>query len=210
MTQLAASKSDSVTPSRKKNTGGRPTKRSGLVEVDEFEPIDFKKTRTVDLIIEELGGVSISGYWTDGSVVRLPRIVCVSVAGVNIHPKDAVDDRNAYIRALQEKTGDVLLASIQAEGHIYSTYKEAAEFSKRFTSLLLRHVRMSDPEFLQVCRTSRLDPANPNNSLSSHLSQFQYKTNDSEEYFSLKLTTILSVLNLRYCTSGDVESRGLR
>ena len=158
VTHLATVRSDSVTPSRKKNTGGRPTKKSGLVEVDEFEPIDFKKNRSADITIEDGGGgggggVSISGYWTDGYVVRLPRTVCVSVAGVNIHPKDAIDDRNAYIRALQEKTGDVLLSSIQAEGHIYTTYKEAVEFSKRFTSLLLRHVRMSDPEFLQVYRT---------------------------------------------------------
>lgn len=147
-------RSDSITPNRKKNTGGRPSKNSGLVEVDEFEPIDFRKSRTSDLIIEDPGGsVCISGYWTDGYVVRLPRTVCVSVAGVNINPKDAIgEDRNTYIRSLQDKIGDVLLSSIQAEGHIYSTYKEAVEFSKRFTSLLLRHVRMTDPEFLQVCR----------------------------------------------------------
>lgn len=160
----APARSETVTSSRKKNTGGR-SKRSGHVEVevDEFEPIDFKKNRTNDLNVEHSGGLmNISGYWTDGYAVRMPTAVCISVAGVNIHPKDAVgDDRNAYIRALQEKIGDVLLSSIQAEGHIYSTYREAVEFSKRFTSLLLRHVRMSDLEFLQVSRTIRLNPVSP-------------------------------------------------
>ena len=137
----------------KKKSGGRISKIKILLPPpEEFEPINFTLKNT-DLTMESVSGdVTISGYWIRDGSVQLPQAVCMSVAGVMVTPYDhggAVDKR-VYLKAFQDRIDDTLAQSISAEGIIYSTLNEALEFSRRFNSLLLRHMRMTETEFTQV------------------------------------------------------------
>ena len=142
----------------KKKNGGRSSKIKLLLPPpEEFEPMDFTLKNT-DLTMESLSGdVVISGYWLNEGTLQLPRSVVMSVAGVVVTPHDnkVATDKRAYLKGFQDRVDDTLALSISAEGIIYSTLNEALEFSRRFNSQLLRHMRMTETEFTQVRQALR-------------------------------------------------------
>ena len=137
----------------KKKIGGRSSKiKIALPPPEEFEPIDFTLKKT-DLTMESVSGdVVISGYWIRDGSLHLPQSVSMSVAGVLVTPHDnrVALDKRAYLKVFQDRIDDTLAQSISAEGIIYGTLNEALEFARRFNSLLIRHMRMTETEFTQV------------------------------------------------------------
>lgn len=137
----------------RKKSGGRSSKIKILLPPpEEFEPINFTLENT-DLTMESVSGdVTISGYWIRDGILQLPQAVCMSVAGVMVTPYDysGAGDKRAYLKAFQDRIDDTLAQSVSAEGIIYGTFNEALEFSRRFNTLLSRHVRMTEAEFTQV------------------------------------------------------------
>ena len=138
----------------KRKSGGRSKVRTSRPPVEEFQAIDYSVRGPDFTASAACGEVTISGFWSSGEEVRLPNTVTITVAGVIINKDEAlVGDQKSYLHYLRDRIDQVFIEDIQAEGggQIYNSHKDAVEFSRRFTSLLMRHVRMSAPEFCQVC-----------------------------------------------------------
>jgi hypothetical protein len=145
---------------KKRKSTGRSKNRSSLPAVEQFEAIDFSVKGPDVTRTAVCGDVTISGFWSSGDEVRLPSAVTIAVGGVFINRDEAlVGDQKSYLHWLRDRVDHVLMDDIQTDGggQIYNSHKDAVEFSRRFTSLLMRHVRMSAPEFCQVRNSVRTD-----------------------------------------------------
>ena len=138
---------------KKRKSTSRSKNRSSLPPVEEFEAIDFSSRGPDITRTATCGDVTISGFWSSENEIRLPNAVTIAVGGVFINRDEAlVGDQKSYLHWLRDRVDHVFMDDIQADGggQIYNSHKDAVEFSRRFTSLLMRHVRMSAPEFYQV------------------------------------------------------------
>jgi hypothetical protein len=172
---------------KKKKSTGRSKNRSSLPAVEQFEVIDFSSKGPDVTRTATCGDVTISGFWSSGDEVCLPNAVTVAVGGVFINRDEAlVGDQKSYLHWLRDRVDHVLMDDIQTDGGglIYNSHKDAVEFSRRFTSLLMRHVRMSAPEFCQVRNTERTHICDMHCTCILRLTQSRAHTHTSDRFFT--------------------------
>jgi hypothetical protein len=172
---------------KKKKSTGRSKSRSSLPAVEQFEAIDFSSKGPDVTRTATCGDVTISGFWSSGDEVRLPNAVTVAVGGVFINRDEAlVGDQKSYLHWLRDRVDHVLMDDIQTDGGglIYNSHKDAVEFSRRFTSLLMRHVRMSAPEFCQVRYTERTHTCDMHYTYILRLTKSHAHTHTSDRFFT--------------------------
>eukprot|EP00596_Hydrurales_sp_CCMP1899_P009697 CAMPEP_0119035830 /NCGR_PEP_ID=MMETSP1177-20130426/3060_1 /TAXON_ID=2985 /ORGANISM="Ochromonas sp, Strain CCMP1899" /LENGTH=1309 /DNA_ID=CAMNT_0006994635 /DNA_START=618 /DNA_END=4547 /DNA_ORIENTATION=- len=121
---------------------------------NEHRPIDFTVNRGEDKQFEYKGkDTLISGAWIKGTEVTLPRRLIVMVVGLPIQRKETTIEggRKAYLRVLKEKVDENLAVS-RSQSDVFLSNREAQEFSKKLTPSLLKHMHMSDIEFVEYIR----------------------------------------------------------
>jgi hypothetical protein len=180
---------------KKKKSTGRSKNRSSLPAVEQFEAIDFSDKGPDVRCTATCGDVTISGFWSSGNEVRLPNAVTIAVGGVFINRDEAlVGDQKSYLHWLRDRVDHVLMDDIQTDGGglIYNSHKDAVEFSRRFTSLLMRQVRMSAPEFCQVRYAVCTHTCDMHYTCILRLTQSHAHTHTSDRFFTHTATCAAS------------------
>ena len=138
----------------KKGSKPKSKDKAPVVPVDEYEhcAIDFKRNRGEDVSVTVKGReLQISGAWTKGKEINMPRRLGVVVVGLPIQRRDASIEggRKIFLRVLKEKV-DANRAASRSQTDIFISQKDAIEFGKKLGPSLLKHMSMSEAEFSEA------------------------------------------------------------
>jgi PHD-zinc-finger like domain len=135
---------------------GKPKSKdkAPVVQVDEFQhcAIDFKRNRGEDVTVTVKGReLQISGAWTKGKEINMPKRLGVLVVGLPIQRRDITIEggRKAFLRILKEKV-EANRAASRSQSDMFSSQRDAAEFGKKLGPSLVKHMAMSEAEFSEA------------------------------------------------------------
>jgi PHD-like zinc-binding domain len=135
---------------------GKPKSKdkAPVVPVDEFQhcAIDYKRNRGEDVTVTVKGReLQISGAWTKGKEINMPKRLGVLVVGLPIQRRDISIEggRKAFLRILKEKV-EANRAATRSQTDIFSSQRDAVDFGKKLGPSLIKHMAMSVAQFSEA------------------------------------------------------------